>query len=614
MHGRLRRIASSGVIATLLGSAMVVGAVTTASPAAAATTTLSSSAWAANLGGGNIVETAGIIALGAGGGSCTSLQGGKGASVVGPITLAATDTLVGYPGGLGSACGTPTGGTGGVDTDPNFDYRGGNGGLGFTDGLPTSIAETGAGGGAATTVYRNTSTKVAFAGGGGGAGGDGVVNNTDQAIGGTAGDGGGAAGTAGGNGSTFNGATGGNGGQAGFSPETKGKDATNASCTGGACGGPAGGGAGSNSSLKAGDGAATAGQAAGAGGGAGGASNSPGLTGVVYSAASSVAAGSASVTYIDITAGSVSNAAQGGTYSGTNFAADAGWTGLGWALDGACSGCSLPTGLAINPSTGAISGTVSAAAGSYTFDVVATGNPSTGPLTTFQLKTRHSVTMTVAPAAAPTFTSASSASATEGTAMTPFTVTTTGIPDATVSISGGSLPSGVSLTPGAGGTATISGTPASGTAGAHVVTLKAANAVNPDATQAFTLTVAPPPGTAQTAAKGCVTVGGTRSIPRRGTKQLMKPGCRTNAGKIIGVRVNSATPRGDQAYYSLYCQVSKNKTTKTSSTGYGDGSRYCKKGALRIRTYGYRLKLRISWFAPATGNYTTYKTSKTYLT
>lgn len=399
MHVHSIRQTSPAPIGALLRAAMAAGMATMALPVAAATANLVST-WSASLGGGNTVRTAGIAALGAGGGTCSSTSGGMGAQVVGSITLIATDTLIGYPGGLGADCGTPTGGAGGVDTDPIADYRGGNGGLGFNgDG----IAETGAGGGAATTVYRNATTQVAFAGGGGGAGGDAVSVNNTQVQGGIpgAGSGAGANGAPGGTGNTYGAATGGNGGGGGFSPWWRGEDAGNATCSSGPCGGPAGGGAGSYNAWAALDGAAAVTQAAGGGGGGGGASAGPGLNLPQYSPASSWAAGSASVMYIDITAGSVNDASVGGAYAGTSFAADGGWTGLTWALDGACPGCSLPAGLTIGSSTGAISGTVTAAAGSYTFDVVASGNPSSGPLSTFALETRRAVTMSVTSAPAP---------------------------------------------------------------------------------------------------------------------------------------------------------------------------------------------------------------------
>ena len=81
-----------------------------------------------------------------------------------------------------------------------------------------------------------------------------------------------------------------------------------------------------------------------------------------------------------------------------------------------------------------------------------------------------------------------------------------------------------------------------------------------------------------------------KSIPRTGRKQLMKPGCKTNAGKTIGVRVN-ATLRGDVSYYRLYCKISNTKKRAVSKNSSGA---YCKTGALYIQTYGYKLRLRIT--------------------
>ncbi|MBN9619589.1 MAG: hypothetical protein J0H43_07640, partial [Actinobacteria bacterium] len=88
---------------------------------------------------------------------------------------------------------------------------------------------------------------------------------------------------------------------------------------------------------------------------------------------------------------------------------------------------------------------------------------------------------------APTFTSAGSTTFTAGTAGT-FTVTTSGIPNPAISESG-ALPSGVTLTDNGDGTATLAGTPATGTGGTYSITLNAANGVSPAGSQSFTLTV-----------------------------------------------------------------------------------------------------------------------------
>ena len=89
--------------------------------------------------------------------------------------------------------------------------------------------------------------------------------------------------------------------------------------------------------------------------------------------------------------------------------------------------------------------------------------------------------------AAPAITSANSTTFTVGSAGS-FTVTTTGSPTPALSESG-SLPSAVTFTNNGNGTATIAGTPASGTAGTYSITITASNGVGTAATQTFTLTV-----------------------------------------------------------------------------------------------------------------------------
>jgi hypothetical protein len=71
-------------------------------------------------------------------------------------------------------------------------------------------------------------------------------------------------------------------------------------------------------------------------------------------------------------------------------------------------------------------------------------------------------------------------------------VTTTGTPAAALSESG-SLPSGVTFTDNGDGTATLAGTPATGSNGSYAITITASNGVGPAASQSFTLTVTGPP-------------------------------------------------------------------------------------------------------------------------
>jgi uncharacterized delta-60 repeat protein len=73
-----------------------------------------------------------------------------------------------------------------------------------------------------------------------------------------------------------------------------------------------------------------------------------------------------------------------------------------------------------------------------------------------------------------------------------FTVTTTGTPTPTINKTGG-LPSGITFIDNGNGTATLAGTPGTGTAGNYPLTLTASNGILPNATQAFTLTIVPAP-------------------------------------------------------------------------------------------------------------------------
>ena len=89
--------------------------------------------------------------------------------------------------------------------------------------------------------------------------------------------------------------------------------------------------------------------------------------------------------------------------------------------------------------------------------------------------------------AAPAITSANNTTFSAGTAES-FTVTATGSPTPSLSETG-ALPSGVTFKDNGNGTGTLSGTPASGTAGNYPLTFTASNGVGTAASQSFTLTV-----------------------------------------------------------------------------------------------------------------------------
>jgi hypothetical protein len=93
---------------------------------------------------------------------------------------------------------------------------------------------------------------------------------------------------------------------------------------------------------------------------------------------------------------------------------------------------------------------------------------------------------------APQITSANATTFVVGQAGT-FTATSIGVPSAALALSGCTLPAGVTFVDNGNGTATLAGAPGPGTANTYACTLTASNGIPPDATQAFTLTVANAP-------------------------------------------------------------------------------------------------------------------------
>ncbi|MGE5168543.1 MAG: Ig-like domain repeat protein, partial [Deltaproteobacteria bacterium] len=93
---------------------------------------------------------------------------------------------------------------------------------------------------------------------------------------------------------------------------------------------------------------------------------------------------------------------------------------------------------------------------------------------------------------APQITSANATTFIVGQAGT-FTATSIGVPSAALALSGCTLPAGVTFVDNGNGTATLAGTPGPGTANTYACTLTASNGIPPNATQAFTLTVANAP-------------------------------------------------------------------------------------------------------------------------
>jgi hypothetical protein len=148
---------------------------------------------------------------------------------------------------------------------------------------------------------------------------------------------------------------------------------------------------------------------------------------------------------------------------------------------------------------------------------------------------------------APAITSANNTSFAVGTTGT-FTVTATGVPAPAMTESG-ALPSGVTFVDKGNGTATLSGTPATGTAGGYPITIKAHNGVGSDASQSFALTVSQTQAPVITSANSTtITVGtaGTFSVTTTGTPtpSLTETGALPSGVTFVDNRNGTATLSG----------------------------------------------------------------------
>src|SRR6185437_2417550 len=139
----------------------------------------------------------------------------------------------------------------------------------------------------------------------------------------------------------------------------------------------------------------------------------------------------------------------------------------------------LPSGVTFHDNgngTATLSGTASTA-GIYPITISASNGVGSPANQSFRLTVNQ----------APAISSASSTTFTVGAAGS-FAVMTTGTPTPSITESG-VLPGGVSFTDNGNGSATISGTPAVGTAGGYPLTIVASNGIGSPATQSFTLTI-----------------------------------------------------------------------------------------------------------------------------
>jgi beta-glucosidase len=163
----------------------------------------------------------------------------------------------------------------------------------------------------------------------------------------------------------------------------------------------------------------------------------------------------------------------------------------------------LPAGVTFTDNgdgTATIAGTVPSATGAFPITITAKNGVSPTVKQQFTLYVGNNPAITSSPSALLTVGSAGS-----------FTVATSGFPQPAITESG-TLPTGVTFTDNGDGTATLAGTPASGTAGAYPITLTANNGLT-NATQALTLTAINNAPTATTA----VLAGSDVTTSRRST-------------------------------------------------------------------------------------------------
>ena len=175
-------------------------------------------------------------------------------------------------------------------------------------------------------------------------------------------------------------------------------------------------------------------------------------------------------------AATLTPATEGTTYSGTIAV-----TGGAGSLNYSVTVGTLPAGLSLNSSTGAITGTPTGPGGTINFTVQVKDSSTVSPQTNTKAM---SVIINLPPA--PQITTATLPADVEGTAYNQALALTGGLAPFTYSISAGALPAGLSIN---AGTGAISGTP-TGPNGTASFTVKVADSSNPAQTAAQPLSIA----------------------------------------------------------------------------------------------------------------------------
>ena len=204
----------------------------------------------------------------------------------------------------------------------------------------------------------------------------------------------------------------------------------------------------------------------------------------------------------------------------------------------------LPSGVSFKDNgngTATLKGTPAAGKGG-TYGLTFTASNGTAPDAT------QSFTLTVDQA--PTLTSARSATFVVGQAGA-FSVYTNGFPRPTLTLTG-TLPADLSFTNNGNGTATLSGTPATGSKGTYALAFTAGNGVGATAKQSFTLTVDQPPSIASARSTtftvgqaGSFTITATAGLPTATT--LTETGVLPSGVSFTDNKNGTATLKGTPA-------------------------------------------------------------------
>lgn len=145
------------------------------------------------------------------------------------------------------------------------------------------------------------------------------------------------------------------------------------------------------------------------------------------------------------------------------------------------------------------------------------------------------------------------------------------------------------------GSTQIDCTAPGGQLGPESVTITNPDGQSATAVNAYTYIKADPTPTnqAQHPLRSCAT--GPRAIPAAGTVRLMKARCRTDAGQLVNVKVSakqrSAQTRGDLQYYRVIRKPN---------------------GKTLLRTFGYPLRIKVTWSASKTSGFKAYKKVQRY--